>query len=917
MLRPTILAGVAAILIGIGSAAAADYAGRAAALLAKGEPRAAAIELRNAVKQDPGDASAHFELAKIDLWLGDAVAAEREARAAQAKGYDPGKSLSLLLDTYLAQERYKDLLRDFPAGNSNPELASRIAIGRGHAEIGLNQLNDAAAEIATARRLAPNAVGPLLAAEDLDLATHDLAAAQTSLAAAKAIAPNDPDVLRHEAALLLATGKVKDALAVLESLKATAPADPTVRLQLANALIAAGQPARADQELNVALKMVPGSVEGIYLQALLLTHKGDYQGAYQLLQKLSPMMERVPQAYLLEAVTLEHLGQWSAARNAATQFAGHFPNDPRGQRVLAAIALNTGHAETALKTLEALPPEQRSDAESLDLLARAHAATGNRKAAAEEFAAVVKLQPELAAPHSGLAALAVQEGNISEAIKEYQKALTLAPDDQATRRALVAVAISAGQYQLADANLELLKKAEPASVPDGLLSAQLQLARLDFAGARTIYNRLLKADPHATAAEIGLAHIAALEGDQKAERAHIDAVLARDPTNRAALASATALLGSEGKVEEVRKLLEHAHSVAPGNVEITANLATFYLRTKQAQKALDLLAGADAASNSALLALQAEAELALGKKETAANTLKTVLARAPGAINVRLALARLLVSEKDYDAARATLQQGLVAAPANLALLQGLVGVALAEHGADAALAEAKRLAAEPAQLPAARVLPGDFAMSQHQPAVAAKAYAAALATEPSVELALRLSGALQEAGKPDQAADSLSAYLSQHGDAIPVLLTLASIEIGQGKLEPAAKRLEAVIERQPNNAVALNNLAWVRSQQGKPGALELAERAYFLAPDPHTADTLGWIITQQKPGPTGLVLLQAAHRATPGDPSVAYHLAAALAAAGDHKTAVSVLSPLVSGGQKFPEKAAADALLHKLQAKP
>ncbi|MGH7068561.1 MAG: XrtA/PEP-CTERM system TPR-repeat protein PrsT, partial [Acetobacteraceae bacterium] len=837
MLRPTIVAGVAGILIGIGSASAADYAGRAAALLAKGEPRAAAIELRNAVKQDPGDAAAHFELAKIDLWLGDAVAAEREARAAQAHGYDPGKSLSLLLETYLAQGRYKDLLHDFPAGNSNPELASRIALGRAHAELGLNQINQAAAEIATAHRLSPTEVGPLLAAEDLDLAKRDLAAARASLSAAKAIEPHDPDVLRREAALLLATGKVKDAVAVLESVKAMAPGDPTVRLQLVNALLAAGQPARADQELKVALKMVPGSVEGIYLQALFLSNRGDYTGAYQLLQKLSPVIERVPQAYLLEAVTLEHLGQWSAARNAATQFAGHFPNDPRGKRVLAAIALNAGQPAAALTTLEALPPDQRSDPESLELLARAHAETSDRAAAAKEFAAVAKLEPNLAAPHAGLAALALQEGKVSEAIAEYQKALALAPDDKATRRALIAVAISTGQYQLAESNLEILKKAEPASVPDGLLSAQLQLARLDFAGAKTIYSRLLKTDPHTTEALIGLAHIAALEGDQKAERAHLDAVLAQDPTNGAALASLTALLGSEGKVEDARKMLEHAHSVAPGNAAITADLAVWDLRTKQAQKALDLLAGADAASNPELLGLQAEAELTLGRKEAATNTLQTILARVPGAVNVRLTLARLLVSGKDYDGARAVLQQGLVVHPGTLALLQGLVGVALAEHGADAALAEAKRLAADPTQLPAGRVLPGDFAMSQHQPAVAAKAYAAALSTEPSVALALRLSGALQAAGKPDQAADGLRTYLARHGDAIPVLLTLASIEIGQGQLEPAAKRLEAVIERQPNNAIALNNLAWILSQEGKPGALELAERAYFLAPDPHTAD--------------------------------------------------------------------------------
>lgn len=917
MLRPIFLAGVAVILLGIGSASAADYTGRATALLAKGETRAAAIELRNAVKQDPGNAAAHFELAKIDLWLGNPVAAEREARAAQAHGFNAGPTLSLLMETYLAQGRYKDLLRDFPPGNSNPDLASRVAVARGRAELGLNQIDQASAEIVTAHHLAPNEIGPLLAAEDLDLAKHDLDAARASLGAAEAIAPHDPGVLRRKAALLLASGKPKDALVVLESLKAAAPGDPTVRLQLVNALIVAGQTAKAGDELKVALEMVPGSVEGLYLKALLLTHSGDYNGASQLLQKLSPVMDRVPQAYLLEAVTLEHLGQWAAARTAAMHFLGHFPTDPRGQRVLAAIALNAGQPEAALSALDKLSPEQRSDAESLDLLARAHAATGDRAAAAKEFASAAKLEPHLAAPHTGLAALDFIEGKVPEAIAEYKQALQLAPADAATRRALVAAAINAGDYQLAESNLDILKKASPQSVPNGLLSAQLQLARLDFAGAKTTYGKLLKADPHATAASIGLAHIAALEGDKKAERAHLDAVLAQDPTNQAALSSLTGLLGNEGKVEDARKMLEHAHSIAPGNATIAADLAELDIRTKHAQDALDLLASANATSNPTLLGLQAEAELSLGKKANAANTLKTLLARAPGAVNVRLALARLLVSEKDYDGARGVLEQGLAAHPGTIALLQGLVGVALAADGPDAALAEAKRLAADPTQSPAARVLPGDFAMSQHQPAVAAKAYDAALAADPSPALALRLSGALQAAGKPDQAADSLRAYLAQHKNSAPILLALASIEIGQGKLDQAAGQLETVIQHQPNNAVALNNLAWIRSKQGKPEALELAERAYFLAPDPHIADTLGWIITQQKPDPTGLVLLQAAHQASPDDPSVTYHLAAALAAAGNDKLAVSLLTPIVSGTTKFPDKDAAGALLHKLHPKP
>lgn len=917
MLRPIFLAGLLVLLAGIGSAFAADYTSRAASLLAKGEPRAAAIELRNAVKQDPANAAAHYELAKIDLSLGDSAGAEREVRAAQAHGYDAAKALSLLLQAYLAQGRYKDLLRDFPSGNTNPKLAAEIAVGRGRAQLGLHRLDQAAAEFATARRLAPKEVGPLLAEADLGLAQRNLPAAAQALAAAEAIDPHAKPVLEHKASLLLATGKPESALDVLRSLKTVAPGDPAVRLQLANALIAAGETTQAAAELKVARAMVPGSVEGTYLQALLSARAGNYHNAYELVQKLSPVIDRIPEAYLLEAVTLQHLGQWAAAASAANRFLGRFPKDPRGERVLATIALNTGKPQEALTALDALPPGERSDAATLDLLARAHATTGNRAAARTEFTKAAKLAPTLEAPHKGLAALNLLEGNVLGAIDEYQKALALAPHDPATRRELIAAEINAGQFEQAAANLDILEKADPASVPDALLRAQLQVVQLDLPAAKATYSKILKTHPHTTAALLGLTHIAALEGDTKAVREHLDAVLAQDPANQTALALLTTLLSSQGQMEDAQKLLEHAHSISPNNPTITADLAALELRMKRPENVLDLLATANVADNPTLLGLQAEAELAAGKKAAAATTLRSLLARVANAVGARLALTRLLVSDKNYDGARGVLEQGLVEAPGNLALLRALVGVMLAEHGPDAASAEATRLAADAKYGPAARMLPGDFAMSERNPAAAAKAYAAALAAAPSEALALRLSEALQAEGKPADAANSLRAYLAQHADAIPILTALASIEITQGQLDQAAARLENVVRADPGNAVALNNLAWILSKQGKPGALQLAERAYSLSHDPHMADTLGWIITQQKPSPIGLALLQASHQASPQDPSVAYHLAAALAAAGKNSAAVAVLKPIVSGHQEFADKDAASALLHKLNPNP
>ena len=74
----TLLAGWAALWPSL--VQAADYLDDAKRLLQKGDIRAAQIQLRNAVKSDPQNAEAHFQLARVSLELGDPVAAEREAQ---------------------------------------------------------------------------------------------------------------------------------------------------------------------------------------------------------------------------------------------------------------------------------------------------------------------------------------------------------------------------------------------------------------------------------------------------------------------------------------------------------------------------------------------------------------------------------------------------------------------------------------------------------------------------------------------------------------------------------------------------------------------------------------------------------------------------------------------------------------------
>ncbi len=67
-------------------AAHADYLSTARDSMKKGDLKSAQIDLRNAIREDPQNAEAHYWLARVSFELGDPVASEGAADAEQVPG---------------------------------------------------------------------------------------------------------------------------------------------------------------------------------------------------------------------------------------------------------------------------------------------------------------------------------------------------------------------------------------------------------------------------------------------------------------------------------------------------------------------------------------------------------------------------------------------------------------------------------------------------------------------------------------------------------------------------------------------------------------------------------------------------------------------------------------------------------------
>ena len=128
--------------------------------VAKGNLKAAEIELRNAIREAPQDPVLRARLADVYLQLADPAAAEREARAALERKGDEADYIPVLADALLRQEKFADLLDLVKPGDRAPALESKVRTALGTAEAGLRDRDKAEDLLREAVKLDPAAIRP-------------------------------------------------------------------------------------------------------------------------------------------------------------------------------------------------------------------------------------------------------------------------------------------------------------------------------------------------------------------------------------------------------------------------------------------------------------------------------------------------------------------------------------------------------------------------------------------------------------------------------------------------------------------------------------------------------------------------------------------------------------------------------------
>jgi putative PEP-CTERM system TPR-repeat lipoprotein len=882
----------------------------------KGESKAAIIQLKNALQKNPDNAEARSLLGNIYYETGDVGSAEKEIRKALALGADPADLLPTLGKVLLLERQYQKVLDEVkqPAGAApDPRYLSL----QGHAYLGLGKVREAGKSFDLALKAKPDFADALIGAAKVALAGRDVDAAAQFIERATTTSPDNVDAWLFKGDLLHAQGKTADALAAYDKAAALKPDNISAHIAIAHLQIGAGKFDAAKMALDAARKRDPKSLLVAYTQALLDFKQGKFAAAQESVQQVLQVAPDHMPSVLLAGAIQYGLGSTQQAEQYLKKYVENDPGNAYASRLLVATLLKNGETTRAIKTLTPLLKDGDKDVQLLSLAGEAYMKAKDYAKATEYFEKASALAPDTASIRTALGLSSLAKGDNARGIAELEMATNLDPQVTQSGILLVMTHVRLKEFDKALAIVAKLEKSQPDNPLLQNLKGGIYVAMNNASAARSSFQKALAMQPTYFPAIASLAQLDMRDRKPEAAQKRLESFLQADPKNVQAMTALAGIAFSQGRKAEATAWLERASKVKPDDPKPAMLLAAHYLRIGDVQKAHVLAQKLQTANPDTpeVLDLLAQTQLANNDRAAALQSYKKLIDVAPNSAQARMRIAGVYAMQGDQEAAADALKTASSLDPDYLDAKVALATLEVRRGNPEQALIIARELEAQPRNKAAGYVLEGDILMSQKKPELARKAYEQAMALNKNGLIAIKLHDALARAGKEKEGEAGLVQWLKEHPQDVATRMYLATGYVTSQQNRQAIEQYQTVLQTEPNNAGALNNLALVYQKDKDPRALQFAEKAYANAPESAAVlDTLGWLLIEQGNTARGLPLLQKSASLAPDEADIHYHFAQALLKSGEKAKARAELERLLASSKSFSRADEAQKLLRQLQ---
>ena len=908
----------ALLLAGCGAVLSPQYRlHRAVREMRAGQWQRAGLELHLVVIKEPRNAQAWLLLTRLGLAAADPVGAAAALRHAIGSGARGPQVDLLQARVWLASGKAKALLSALDQHKltlAEPErslLRAKALVQAGEVEqavTALNRLMAAQPKLTAARDTLAEAL----------VREGKLAAAMQQLRQAAQLAPASPEPLLLQGRIDAWLGQFARAERKTEaSLKRMPRTEPVFHrvaalITLTEARLALAQIAAAARSQAALAALEPTAPETVLLAARIRLAQRNLQGGIDQLERLMVNAPKFVQARMLLGAALLQHGDLELAQQELQQVLEQTPDNIEARKLLADVRLKLGEPQSALNVLTPALSAPAFDPQLLSLYGMAAKRAGNSRALTQALSAVVRVHPRDQAAKLNLAAVYLADGQVPRALALLEQV----PDTGSVRRdrLLIAALAAVRGAPAADAEVGQLLRAHPKNSGVLTLAADYYASQGQVPQARTLLKQALAIDPTALGVQIGLARIDVAMGHPGAAERRLRTVLSAAPRALPVRLALAGVLVRTHQYANARSVLEAAGKHAGPQVPFAlARVALAQGDLKSATAELNRAIAA--APHDGLLIEQAGVLLMQANQYSAAlDRFSQATQIAPGDAAYWLNSARAQLALNQPLAARASLRRADKLQPDWLPVVGTLALLDVREKDIPAALDRVDALAKREPRNPGVLTLKGVVEAAAGQTGVALADLEAAQRLHPSALVAVQLYRVelAAHAAHPEQA---LVQWLARTPTDWPVRDLLGDYDLGVDQFRQAIVQYRQVIAVQPNNVVALNNLAWALNAIGAHGAVAMAMRAHRLAPkSPNVDDTLGWALARTGRSAQALGYLEAATRLDPRDPDMAYHYAYALAHSGRKGEARTVLTRLLSEKTAFASRKDAEQLLDSLK---
>ena len=924
-MTPSARAGVNAMLVVVAMTLAACSQGVDSALgSAKSELAAkkysdAILQLKTVLQEQPQSAEARFLLGKALFESANMVAAAVEMRKALEFGRPKADVLPVLARCMLSMGQNQPLVDEFGATTLDvPAAEADLKTSLAAAYAALAKPAESAAASAAALRAVPGNPDTLLLQARLAADQRQFDDATALVEQVIAASPANAQAWQQKGdMLMLGKGDAPGAVAAYRKALEHDPRHVGALSNLIATLILQNDLKRADEALKTLQKAIPNNLQTTVFEAHLALLEGKPQRAKELIdQVLRVAPDNIKVLQLSATIEIANRATLRAERTLG-KLLSLAPDLRSARNQLAEIQIGQGQGAKALATLKPILVSGKPNSQSLALAGQAQLQEGQLDAAIASFSAAAKLEPGNSRVQTHLALARLKTAGLPATIATLQP-IAAADKGQFTDLALVSLLARSRDLDGALKALDRLQSKEKDNPSTALLRGRIHLLRKDALAARASLERALAIDPGFVQAASILAGMDLDEKNVEAAKKRFQDVLASDPRNVAAVLGQATIMSLAGAPRiDIAERLQQAVKLDPTHPEARVALVNHYLDQRSAKSALTAAQEANAAlpENIDILDLLGRAQMQSGDTNQAIATFSRMAAQEPHSPRAYLRMSGVYVAAKNKGAAEQNLRRALTITPNLLDAQTALANIVMADKRPQDALRIARTVQSQRPKEAVGFLMEGDIERSRKNFDAEVAVYRQALRQAPNNALAKRLYSVLLGRNQVAEADKFAAAWTIEQPRDAEFQAYVGDVAMAKGQLDVAERQFRIVLKLHAENALAMNNIAWILNQQGKPAAaLEFAEQAVKLHPKaPGLMDTLAMVLASNKQLTRALEVQKAAMALSPESPELRLNLAKLQIQADNKEAARTELKLLEAMGTRFILQAEVKRLLASL----